>query len=69
MKAQGARMAEEERRKTLDKETEHAKARAQYQDQLGKFVEFLIDLKQVFSEKASRRGIENEGSNASREFT
>jgi ATPase family AAA domain-containing protein 3A/B len=29
-------MAEEERRKTLNKETEHANARAQYQDQLAR---------------------------------
>lgn len=29
-------MAEEERRKTLDKETQHANARAQYQDQLAR---------------------------------
>jgi ATPase family AAA domain-containing protein 3A/B len=35
-KAEGARMMEEERRKTLSAETEHAKARAQYQDQLAR---------------------------------
>ncbi|KAI6198416.1 AAA domain-containing protein [Aphelenchoides fujianensis] len=36
MKAEGARMAEEERRKTLAKESEHAKYRADYQDQLAR---------------------------------
>jgi hypothetical protein len=36
MKSEGARLAEEERRKTLGKETEHANARAQYQDQLAR---------------------------------
>lgn len=36
MKAEGARAAEEERRKTLNKETEHANQRAQYQDQLAR---------------------------------
>lgn len=36
MKAEGTRMAEEERRKTLSKETEHANSRAQYQDQLAR---------------------------------
>lgn len=36
MKTQGALLAEEERRKTLTKETEHANARAQYQDQLAR---------------------------------
>lgn len=31
MKAEGAKMMEEERRKTLAKETEHANSRAEYQ--------------------------------------
>lgn len=36
MKANGQKVAEEERRKTLIEETKHAKARAEYQDQLAR---------------------------------
>ncbi|CAD5212185.1 unnamed protein product [Bursaphelenchus okinawaensis] len=56
MKAEGARLAEEERRKTLQKETEHANSRAQYQDQLArKRSEDELKLKAAMQEEQLRK--------------
>ncbi|VDM62803.1 unnamed protein product [Angiostrongylus costaricensis] len=56
MKSDQARIAEEERRKTLNEETKHAKARADYQDQLArKRAEDELIMKNRMQEESLRK--------------
>jgi ATPase family AAA domain-containing protein 3A/B len=56
MKSDSQRVAEEERRKTLNEETKHARARAEYQDQLArKRQEEELQMKARMQEEALRK--------------